>query len=93
MKTVLQSKKECWVCGTTIDLHDHHIFYGTANRKISEKRGLKVWLCGKDHNLSKAGVHFNKELDTALKQFAQTYYEEHIGTRSQFREEFRKSYL
>ena len=54
---------------------------------------MKVWLCGKDHNLSNEGVHFNKELDTHLKEFAQEYYEEHYGTREDFRREFGKSYL
>ena len=93
MKTVLQKEKKCYVCGTAYNLHDHHIFHGTSNRKCSEKRGLKVWLCGKDHNLSNEGVHFNKELDTHLKKFAQEYYEEHYGTREDFRREFGRSWL
>lgn len=93
MKSVLQKNKECYVCGTTLNLHDHHIFFGTSNRKQSEKRGLKVWLCGKDHNLSNEGVHFNKELDTHLKKLSQEYYEEHCGTREQFIKEFGKSVL
>lgn len=93
MKTVLQKEKKCYVCGTTYGLHDHHIFYGTSNRKNSEKRGLKVWLCGADHNMSDAGVHFNKKLDTHLKTMAQEYYESHYGTRDDFRREFGRSYL
>lgn len=93
MKTVLQKEKKCYVCGTTYNLHDHHIFFGTSNRKQSEKRGLKVWLCGMHHNLSNEGVHFQKPLDTHLKKLAQEYYEEHYGTRGDFRREFGKSYL
>lgn len=92
MKTVLQNEKECYVCGTTFGLHDHHIF-GASNRKHSEKRGLKVWLCGKHHNLSNEGVHFHKGLDNHLKEMAQKYYESHYGTREDFRQEFGKSYL
>ena len=92
MKTVLQSEKECIVCGTTYNLHDHHIFFG-ARRKLSEKRGLKVWLCANHHNMSNAGVHQNRILDLKLKKFAQKYYEEHYGTRTDFIKEFGKNYL
>lgn len=92
MKSVLQHYKECWVCGTTLDLHSHHIFFGTANRKKSEQYGMKVWLCGHDHNMSNEGVHFNKVLDIKLKQFAQEYFENHIGTREDFIREFGRNY-
>lgn len=88
MKSVLQEKKECWVCERTENLHDHHIIYGSANRKKSEKYGLKVWLCPYHHNMSDEGVHFNKALDLRLKQMAQSYFETHIGSRELFREEF-----
>lgn len=76
MKSIIQENKECWVCGTTQDIHEHHIIYGTANRRLSEKYGLKVWLCGKHHNLSNEGVHFNRELDLRLKQLAQKRFKE-----------------
>ena len=92
MKTVLQKEKKCYVCGTTYNLHDHHIFFA-SNRKNAEKRGLKVWLCGMHHNLSNEGVHFNRELDLHLKKMAQEYYEEHYGTRTNFIKEFTRSYL
>jgi hypothetical protein len=91
--TVLQKEKECYVCGTIYNLHSHHIFYGTANRKQAEKRGLKVWLCAYHHNMSNEGVHFNKPLDNHLKTMAQAYYEKHYGTRADFRHEFGRSYL
>lgn len=92
MKTVLQSEKECIVCGTTYNLHDHHIFFG-SRRKASERRGLKCWLCANHHNMSNDGVHHNRILDLKLKKFAQKYYEDHYGTREDFRREFGKSYL
>lgn len=93
MKSIMQKEKMCWVCGTTIALHEHHCIYGTANRKKSEQYGLKVWLCPPHHNMSDEGVHFNKEFDTALKQEAQRYFEETHGTRDDFRREFGRSYL
>ena len=38
-------------------------------------------------------VHMDQQFDESLKRKAQTYYEEHIGTREQFIAEFGKSYL
>lgn len=93
MESVLQTEKECFVCGTTFNLHSHHCFFGTSNRKQAEKYGLKVWLCAYHHNMSNEGVHFNKPLDLKLKTMAQKYYEKHYGTRAQFMREFGKSYL
>ena len=92
MKSIIQKSKECFVCRTVYGLHDHHIFYGTSNRKLSEEYGLKVWLCGADHNLSNRGVHFNKELDIKLKHIAQRKFEE-THTREEFRTIFGKSWL
>lgn len=93
MESIIQNDKECYVCKNTIGLHSHHILYGTANRKMSELYGLKVWLCGKHHNLSNEGVHFNKELDLHLKRLAQEHYEARYGTRVDFRETFGRNYL
>ena len=48
MKSIMEPKgcKTCYACGREgIDLEVHHIFYGTANRRLSEKYGLKVHLC------------------------------------------------
>ena len=92
MKTVLQKNKECYVCKTTLGLHRHHVF-GASNRSRSEKYKLTVFLCGYHHNLSNNGVHFNKDLDVHLKQYAQEYFERHIGDRNDFRRLFGKSYL
>ena len=91
-KSVLQDEKVCWVCGTTLNLHDHHIIYG-SRRKQSEIYGLKVWLFARHHNMSNEGVHNDKELDLKLKRMAQEYYEEHYGTRENWINIFGKNYL
>jgi hypothetical protein len=49
--------------------------FGTANRKLSEKYGLKVYLCA-EHHRGNAGVHHNASLDLKLKQMAQSRFEE-----------------
>ena len=92
MKSIIQSEKKCYVCGTTYNLHDHHIFFGTANRKQSEKYGMKVWLC-QEHHTGNAGVHFNKGLDLHLKKLAQEHFEAKFGAKNEFRSIFGRSYL
>lgn len=93
MKSVLQAEKECLVCKRTTNLHVHHVLYGTANRKKSEQYGYKVYLCPYHHDMSDAGVHFNKPLDIALKTMAQKHFEENHGNRTDFIREFGKSWL
>ena len=68
---MLNNDKRCFVCGTTNDLHIHHIFEGTANRKKSEEDDMKIYLCGYHHNMSNAGIHYNKELELKVKKLAQ----------------------
>jgi hypothetical protein len=65
---MLSDRKECYVCGSTTNLHRHHIYFG-ANRKISEKYDFTVYLCWNDHEGTK-GVHGRDghELDLKLKQ-------------------------
>ena len=92
MKSILQDKKECFLCHTTYGLHEHHVFEGTANRKRSEDTGMKIWLCGRHHNLSDEGIHFDKKFDLAVKQIAQAKFEE-THTRDEFRQIFGKSWL
>lgn len=69
MKSIIQDKKECYVCRSPY-VEEHHIMYGTANRKLSEKYGLKVWLCH-EHHRGNTGVHFNPNLDSKLKDIAE----------------------
>lgn len=93
MKSILSIDQQCWVCGTTQNLHVHHIFYGSANRKLSDKYGCVVCLCGKHHNLSNEGVHFNRDLDLLLKKTTQREWEKRYGNREDFIKTFGRSYL
>lgn len=90
-KSIIQHDKYCFLCFTTIGLECHHIFAGTANKKISEKYGLKIWLCHKCHT-GKDGAQYNKEINLKLKQTAQMAFEkEH--TRAEWMQIIRKNYL
>lgn len=91
-KSIIHDMSKCYVCGTTQDLHTHEVFYGSANRKKSIEWGCYVKLCGRHHNLSNEGVHYNKTLDTKLKQEAQRKFEM-IHGHEKFMEIFRKNYL
>lgn len=100
MDSIIQKEKECFLCGGRTPygfwngLEDHHIFFGNPNRKKSEKRGLKVWLCGETcHRNGKKAVHMCRETDLLLKRHAQEVYEATYGDRADFIREFGKSYL
>lgn len=92
-ESIISNKRECYVCGTTNDLNRHHVFYGTANRKLSEKYGCWIWLCSKHHNMSDEGIHFNKALDICVKCLCQEKWEAINGSRADFIHTFGKSYL
>lgn len=92
MKIKLQDRKECYKCHTTLDLHRHEIFYGTANRKKSIQYGCQVWLCGKHHNLSSEGVHFDRTFDLELKMAAQTEFER-LNGHEMYMKVFGRNYL
>lgn len=75
MDSIIQEEKECFMCGCKNNLECHHIFGGNPNRKLSEKYGLKVYLCHEHHNEPPNGVHFNKKIREYLQRIAQTAFE------------------
>lgn len=80
MRSIIQKAKECYLCRhlyyqiNTKNLEEHHIIYGTGSRQVSERLGLKVWLCHEHHQGDK-GVHYNPELRYMLCKIAQVKYE------------------
>lgn len=100
MQSIIQTEKKCFMCHSTVGLHKHHVF-GAANRNLSEKYGLWIWLCPKDHNISDEPpykgmpdrrVHFNKELNLEIKKLAQREFED-THSREDFLRIFGKNYL
>lgn len=81
----------CYVCGKTYGLEEHHCLAGVANRKLSEKYGLKVWLCHDCHT-GKDGAQYNKQKNLELKQVAQEKFEA-IHGHEKWMEVFKKNYL
>lgn len=74
---MLQRKKECLICKTTLNLQCHHVYEGTY-RKASDRYGLTVWLCMK-HHTGEEGIHHNSKLDRQLKAKAQKAFEKKYG--------------
>lgn len=97
MKSILQKDKKCYMCGATGScdpLDSHHVF-GGPNRKLSEKYGLKVWLCHyKCHEYGSLAVHRNAEMNKRIKRLAQEAAMEKYGwTTDDFIRIFGKNYL
>lgn len=90
---MMVSDKRCYFCHNTQNLHIHHIFFGTANRKKSEAYGLTVYLCPYHHNLGQKCVHNCAQMDLMLKREGQKYFETNIGSREKFIQEFGRNYL
>ncbi len=84
------AEKECFICGNTLDLEVHHVYYGSL-RQASEKHGMLVTLCPLHHRGGK-GVHFDKKLDLYLKQHYQRAFEE-VYNHARFMQIFGRSYL
>lgn len=99
MKSIIQpDKTHCYICkgnGGYWGLDEHHVFYGVANRKKSEKYGLKVYLCHHDcHIFGDNAVHKNAEIDRRLKAKVQKIAMKHYQwSVEDFREIFGKSYI
>ena len=92
-KSIISNEYECFICKTNRYLQRHHIFYGTANRAISEEWGCWVWLCSRHHNGSNAGVHLNRNLDMRLKVMCQEEWERRFGGREAFIKTFGRSWI
>lgn len=93
MKSILQNEKVCLLTGRTDNLHEHHIYFGSGRRKISEKNGFKIWLTGEWHNQdSRKDVHHNRWLRLYLERLCQEVYEKSHG-HAAFYAIFRQNYI
>lgn len=89
MRSILQEGKDCLICGSPYT-ESHHVFFG-PNRKVSERLGLKVYLCPKHHR-GDYSPHQDRELDLTLKKLAQRRYLE-THTMREWMQEIGKNYL
>ena len=83
-KSILQTGHYCYLCKrqynllTVRGLEEHHIWGGPL-RGLSERNGLKVWLCHKHHNEPPDGVHFSARTRALLRADARARYDAEHG--------------
>lgn len=91
--SLIQEEKKCYVCNSSYNIHIHEVYYG-KNRKKSIEDGCCVYLCGRHHNQSKDGVHFNHKLDLELKKQMELYWLKfYKKTEEDFIKRYKKSYI
>lgn len=103
MKSIMHNKSDrtCYLC---MMLHDdysekivreeHHVPFGRGIRPLSEKYGLKVYLCllHHRHDGGEEAVHKNPDIRRMLDKKAQLKFEEMYPDKD-FRKIFGKNYL
>lgn len=91
-KSIVQKSNwdECFLCGRPAT-ETHHIFGGTANRKLSERYGLTCRLCHNCH-LGTDGAQYDPEKNRMLKIEAQIAFEEIYG-HEKWMQVFRRNYI
>lgn len=97
MKSIVQPKRDkCFICGKNASadyfgLDEHHV-WGGGCRNLSEKFGLKVYLCHESCHLG--GVHKNAELNRQVQARVQAIAMKHYKwSQEDFIKLFRKNYL
>lgn len=97
-KSIIQTdRSRCYICGRNahadfFGLDEHHCFFGGAKRKLSERYGLKVYICHDRCHLN--GVHKDAKLNKALQAKVQEVAMQHYGwTVDDFRKLFGKNYI
>lgn len=72
-------------------VEEHHVFFGHGRRELSERYGLKAYLCPAHHR-GPMGPHHNREFDLYLKRMYQKKFEE-THSREEFMGLFHRNYL
>ena len=87
MKSVMQSNRLCWFCGSPyVELH--HVRLNNHSRKMAEKYGMVCWLCRKHHKR----LHEDIVMKTMLQQYAQLQFESR-HSHEEYMEIFGKDYF
>lgn len=90
MDSIISTVKECRACYRTGTLHKHHIFHGTANRKLADREGLWIYLCPECHEK----IHKNHDMDRWFQQVGQRRWMEKNGkSKEDFMKIFGRNYL
>lgn len=83
-KSIIHNKQDgtCYLCMLQNNdyarrtTQEHHAIFGNSGRNLSEKWGLKVYLCLQHHTAGPMAVHNNQEQARLLQRKAQETFEE-----------------
>ncbi len=99
MKSIIQEKDgTCFLCkilhadGSVKYVEEHHAIYWAKCRRLSEKYGLKVYLCPEHHRLGRDAVHRNRETKELVIKTAQVAFERRWG-QAMFYDVFGRNWL
>lgn len=103
MDSIITDNKEyCFFCGKPAEC-EHHLIFGSSNRKLSDDDGLKVPSCNRCHNMGdvKNRIHDNPMAEKMSKIIGQLAWENKMiasgltqyAVRELFRKRYGKSYL
>lgn len=83
MKSIMHKKDgTCYLCMKLDDnyrqqgyVEEHHVINGKPGRKLSERYGLKVYLCVRHHRSGLRSVHVNHDSMMLVKAAGQEAFE------------------
>lgn len=89
----IMPEDERWSTERFAGSHRHEVF-GGANRQLSIKDGLIIFLTPEMHNMSNKGIHFDKEfMDYAHKKGQEVWQKCYNKTTEDFIARYGRSYL
>lgn len=101
-KSIMQTtdqRNRCYLCyhmygieWTARALEEHHVMFGTADRKISDDYGLTVMLCPEHHRTGEQAVHRSRMTNMLLRAMAQEAFEKEYS-HEKWMELFGRNYL
>lgn len=91
---VTEYNQSCMFCGREAE-SQHHLLFGTGDRRLAEQDGLKVPICNTCHNMgsTQESIHGNSKAEALSKMLGQAIFENKIGSREDFRNRYGKSYF
>ena len=95
MKSIVTKYEDiCFFCGGPAEC-EHHLIFGIGLRALADEDGLKVPICNRNHNMgaNTEKIHGNPIAERLSKMLGQAIWENHYGTRDDFRKRYGKSYL
>ena len=95
MKSIVTNQANtCFFCQSPPDCY-HHLIFGNGLRSLAEEDGIKVPMCNKHHNMGAnlEKIHGNPMAEKLSKMLGQAIWENHYGSREDFRKRYGKSYL